>query len=223
MQNSVQRKSNSFSGLTSSQGWCLSSDRNTTHRVAGKGAAISIVATETLESLAVRVAEDRDRLAFKQLFAYFAPRVKSFLIKQKASDELAEDLTQDVMVTVWEKARLFDPQKARLSTWIFRIARNKYIDRIRRQKYVEVDADDHMGSMVADEETDIPVIQKQDKARVVSAMSVLKPDLQHVIELSFYKDMSHSQIAEHLSLPLGTVKSRIRIAFQKLRVELGDK
>lgn len=223
MQNSTQIKPNDVNNLTPSSHWCLSPPKETVRETAGKGKTISVVATETLESLAVRVAEHRDRPAFKQLFAYFAPRVKSFLIKQKASDELAEDLTQDVMVTVWEKAKLFDPQKARLSTWIFRIARNKFIDRIRRQKYIEVDADDHTGSMVADEETDVPVIQKQDKARIVNAMRVLKPELQTVIELSFYKDMSHSQIAEHLSLPLGTVKSRIRIAFQKLRVELGDK
>lgn len=209
--------------LTSSSAKCLSLQRQAKPR-AKRNAAISNPAppAETLEALAQKVAQQQDRVAFKALFAHFAPRIKSFLLKQKVSDEVAEDLTQEVMVTVWQKAHMFDPGKARLSTWIFRIARNKFIDRIRRQKYVEVDVDNHIQSMEASEKTDEPVIQNQDKARILKAMEQLKPDLRAVIELSFYKDLSHSQIAEKLQLPLGTVKSRIRIAFQKLRVELGD-
>lgn len=187
-----------------------------------KGSSISVATPDTLESLAVRVAEHRDRQAFRLLFAHFAPRIKSFLLKQKMSDEMAEDLTQEVMVTVWQKAHLFDPAKARLSTWMFRIARNKFIDKVRRQKYVEVDVDNHIQSMEATDKTDEPVIQMQDQTRIMAALKILKPDLRKVIELSFYRDLSHSQIAEQLGLPLGTVKSRIRIAFQKLRVELGE-
>jgi RNA polymerase sigma-70 factor (ECF subfamily) len=187
-----------------------------------KGLVISASPTVSLEDLALRVAQERDKNAFKELFSHFAPRVKSFLLKQKVADSVADDLTQEVMVTVWEKARLFDPAKARLSTWIFRIARNKFIDKIRRQKYIEVDADDHIHTMTAPEKTDEPALHHQDQKRIMSALGTLKPELRVVIELSFYRELSHSEIAATLSLPLGTVKSRIRIAFQRLRLELGD-
>ncbi len=208
--------------LTANRKQCFSPKEENKNTVVMKGRPITVANTETLESLAVKVAENRDKHAFRLLFAHFAPRIKSFLLKQKVSDVVAEDLTQEVMVTVWQKAHLYDPQKARLSTWLFRIARNKFIDKVRRQKYIEVDVDDHVHSMEASEKTDTPVIQMQDRSRIMTALDALKPDLRTVIELSFYQDLSHSQISEQLGLPLGTVKSRIRIAFQKLRVELGE-
>lgn len=220
--NSQARADNATDALTPGLQQCFPRNEEKKRTFARKGLSISVAASDTLESLAVRVAKDRDRKAFQQLFAHFAPRIKSFIMKQKVSDEVAEDLTQEVMVTVWQKAHLFDPDKARLSTWLFRIARNKFIDKVRRQKYIEVDVDNHVQVMEAAEKTDEPVIQMQDQKRILNALEVLKPDLRQVIELSFYKDMSHSQISEALGLPLGTVKSRIRIAFQKLRVELGD-
>lgn len=191
-------------------------------RKSEKGSSISLLNSDTPETLVLRVANDRDKQAFRLLFMHFAPRIKSFLLKQKIADEAAEDLTQEVMVTLWRKAHMFDPAKARLSTWIFRIARNKFIDKIRRQKYVEVDVDNHIQTMEAPEKTDTEVIQNQDKTRIKTAMDTLKPELRSVIELSFYQDLSHSQISAQLGLPLGTVKSRMRVAFQRLRVELGD-
>lgn len=214
--------SGQYNSLTLARAECLSEQRILRRNISIKGRHIIAVAPETLEMLAEQVATQRDKAAFRKLFDHFAPRIKSFILKQKISDEAAEDLTQEVMVTVWHKAHLFDPKKAKLSTWIFRIARNKFIDRVRRKKYVEVNVDDHIRYAEADEKTDTPVIQNQDRKRIISAMSKLKENLKTVIELSFYQDMSHSQIAEHLDLPLGTVKSRIRIAFQKLRAELGD-
>ncbi len=174
------------------------------------------------EALIVRVARDRDRAAFKQLFGYFAPRLKSYLMNLGLGAARAEDVAQDVMVTVWQKAEQFDAQKAKLSTWMFRIARNRFIDLKRRQKYPEVDADDHLKEFVAPEQTDEPVIAGQTAARINKAMVILKENQREVIELSFFEELSHSQIAERLDLPLGTVKSRIRIAFQALRKELGE-
>lgn len=220
--NSQARADNVTDVLTPGLQQCFPRNEEKKRSIARKGLSISVATSDSLESLAVKVAKDRDRQAFQQLFAHFAPRIKSFILKQNVSDEVAEDLTQEVMVTVWQKAHLFDPEKARLSTWLFRIARNKFIDKVRRQKYIEVDVDNHVQVMEAAEKTDEPVIQMQDQKRILKALEVLKPDLRQVIELSFYKDMSHSQISEALGLPLGTVKSRIRIAFQKLRVELGD-
>ncbi|WP_417451336.1 sigma-70 family RNA polymerase sigma factor [Kordiimonas sp.] len=178
--------------------------------------------TASHEELVRQIAENSDRAAFAQLFAYFAPRLKSYLMTLGLGDEKAEDIAQEAMVTLWRKAGKFDPAKAKLSTWLFRVARNRFIDHTRRQKYAEVDADDHLASMVASDETDLPAIQNQNAVRVQAAMDVLKPAQKQVIELSFFKELSHSQIAAELSLPLGTVKSRIRIAFEALRNELRD-
>ena len=174
------------------------------------------------EILIGRVAEARDKAAFAQLFGHFAPRVKSYLIKLGLNGEAAEDLAQDALVAVWSKAHQYNAEKAKLSTWIFRIARNKFIDQTRRQKYPEVNADDHMAQMVAPEVTDEPVIADQTSKRVMAALVKLKPDQRTVIELSFFQELSHSQMARELDLPLGTVKSRIRLAFKALRNELGE-
>ncbi|WP_262690506.1 sigma-70 family RNA polymerase sigma factor [Kordiimonas aestuarii] len=174
------------------------------------------------EELVGRIANSHDRAAFAELFAYYAPRLKSYLKALGLGDEKAEDLAQEVMVTLWRKAEKFDPAKARLSTWLFRVARNRFIDHTRRQKYAEVDVDDHLTQMVASDETDAPAMQNQNAIRVKAALKVLKPAQREVIELSFFKELSHSEIATKLSLPLGTVKSRIRIAFGALRKELRD-
>lgn len=174
------------------------------------------------EQLMVRVAQTRDRTAFKILFGHYAPRLKSHLMTLGLDAEKAEDLTQETLVTVWRKAALFDPKKARLSTWMFRVARNKFIDHTRRRKYPELDADKHLKDMAAPETTDTPVMERQSAAKVMKALETLKPTQREVIQLSFYEELSHSQIAERLDLPLGTVKSRIRIAFGALRKELGE-
>lgn len=176
----------------------------------------------SLEQLAVLVAKSKDVNAFKVLFDHFAPRLKSFLIKLGLNGEKSEELAQEVMVTLWQKAEMFDPGKAKLSTWIFRIARNKHIDLVRKQKYPMLNADDHMKHMMAPEQTDQPLEGKQKASRIKDALKRLKIDQQVVIKLSFFEELSHGQIAERLNLPLGTVKSRIRSAFQTLRQELGD-
>jgi RNA polymerase sigma-70 factor, ECF subfamily len=174
------------------------------------------------EQLVSMVAHNKDRKAFQGLFEYYAPRIKSYLLNFKIADQKAEDLAQEVMLTLWQKAEKFDPEKAKLSTWLFRVARNKYIDQIRKQKYPEVNADDHVALMIAPERTDQNLEEKQISRRIEKAMIALNEDQRKVIELSFYKELSHSQIAETTGIPLGTVKSRIRMAFQTLQSELGD-
>lgn len=174
------------------------------------------------EQLVIMVARSKDKHAFRQLFDHFAPRIKSYLLNFQITDQKAEDLTQEVMITLWQKADKFDPGKAKISTWLFRVARNKYIDKIRKQKYPQVNADDHIGSMIAPDKTDKSIKEYQDQRRINMAMAVLNDEQRKVIELSFFKDLSHSQIATETNMPLGTVKSRIRTAFQILRKELGD-
>ncbi|MGO1120709.1 sigma-70 family RNA polymerase sigma factor [Rhodovibrionaceae bacterium A322] len=167
-----------------------------------------------------RIAQQQDKEAFAILFSYYAPRVKSYLIKLGLDPVAADDTAQEVMVTLWHKAALFDPEKARLSTWLFRITRNKFIDGKRRRTFPEVDLSDMENQLVAKEETESTLLANQTAKQVNAAVKTLKSDHKRVIELSFFEELSHAEMAEKLDLPLGTVKSRIRLAFKALRKEL---
>lgn len=168
------------------------------------------------------IAAKRDRAAFIEIFEYFGPRVKSFLLGQGVAPAAADDVLQEVMLAVWNKSKLFDPQKAAPSTWIFAIARNKRIDRIRRETKPELDPEEPRLQPGAEEAADDAVMATQRKTAVAEALSILPQDQKICVELSFMKGLSHGEIAEHLGLPLGTVKSRIRLAFGRLRNELGE-
>jgi RNA polymerase sigma-70 factor (ECF subfamily) len=173
-------------------------------------------------ALIVAVAKNRDRIAFAQLFEYFAPRIKAVLKRGGAPADLAEELAQEAMLMVWRKADLFDPGGANASGWIFRIANNLRIDAARRSRRA-----DRMASEFAFEVPDVEVPDAildatQTEARVRSAMAQLSADQLKVITLSFLESRPHSEIAEILQVPLGTVKSRIRLAFQRLRLLLEE-
>ncbi|HTP77244.1 MAG TPA: sigma-70 family RNA polymerase sigma factor [Rhizomicrobium sp.] len=175
-----------------------------------------------LNALIVAVGRDRDRAAFRELFDHFAPRVKGYLLRLGAGGAVAEELAQEAMLTLWRKAGLFDPGKASASTWIFTIARNLRIDAIRRERRPEIDANDPTllpeGERHADETMDWA--QAEDRLR--RALAELPREQSQIIELSFLADKPHSAIAAELGLPLGTVKSRIRLAMARLRAALGD-
>lgn len=166
-----------------------------------------------------QVAEHRDRAAFGRLFAYFAPRVKSYMVRTGSSDEQAEDLAQEALVTVWRKAAMFDPAQAAVSTWVFTIARNLRVDMARRQR-IESSGDKpfELDALEADqaspaEQMDATRLER----RVRDALRQLPPDQAQVLHLSFYGDEPHARIAAELRIPLGTVKSRIRLAVAHLR------
>ncbi len=166
------------------------------------------------------IAARRDSQAFRRLFDYFGPRLKTYLMSAGAESTQAEDIMQEAMVALWHKAHLFDPTKARASTWMFTIARNLRIDALRRQSRQVTDQDDpttRPGEVI---QSDHLVARKQDSARIKQALNGLSPDQRDVIRLCFFQDLSHSQIARTLNLPLGTVKSRIRLAVAKLRTTL---
>lgn len=165
------------------------------------------------------VALHRDREAFAELFSYFAPRLKAWLIKSGASAAAAEDFAQDAMLTVWRKADLFDARKARAATWIFTIARNRRLDMLRRDARPLPVPEIELAEQTVERPDDI-VALSQDAARVRDALSQLKPDQVEVLRLAFFMDSPHSEIARQLDLPLGTVKSRIRNAMIKLRLIL---
>ena len=171
------------------------------------------------------VAGQRDRAAFKQIYRYFTPRVKAFLMNRGLSGQASDDVLQEVMLGVWEKAHLYKPEKASVSTWIFTIARYKNIDRMRRVerkegKEVELEDPDHSETetLSADDE----IFRRQNQDMVQATLARLPAEQRTVIFLSFSQGLTHSEIAVKLDLPLGTVKSRIRRAFQRLREELGD-
>lgn len=166
------------------------------------------------------IAQQGDRQAFQALFEYFAPRVKSYLMRMGGSETGAEELAQETMVLVWRKAGLYDPAKASPATWIFAIARNRRIDAFRREKRPEVDADDP-ALRISDEPTaDMVLESKQSSAQLVEALARLSDAERRLLTLAYYEDKSHSAIATEMKIPLGTVKSRMRQVFRKLRSEL---
>ncbi|WAC71737.1 sigma-70 family RNA polymerase sigma factor [Roseateles sp. SL47] len=166
-----------------------------------------------------RVAELRDRDAFARLFQHFAPRVKSYLIRTGSSEQAAEDLAQEALVTVWRKAALFDASQAAVSTWIFTIARRLRIDASRRHRLEDTgDENFDFDRLEADQrEVSDDVEANRMSRRVRDALGRLPAEQAQVLRLSYYDDEPHARIAAELGLPLGTVKSRIRLAVAQLR------
>lgn len=159
-----------------------------------------------------------DRMAFAALFGRYAPKVKSYLMRLAAGGAAAEDLAQDAMISVWRRAASYDATRAKPSTWIFVIARNAWIDRLRREK-VEL-AYRSVNPPVEESQEEAPdaaVARRDDESRIADALAVLSDEQRQVLRLSFFEDRPHSEIATRLSLPLGTVKSRLRLAVIKLR------
>lgn len=172
--------------------------------------------------LLAQVASSRDRAAYSEIFAYYAPRVKSYLMRLGADASLAEEITQDVMVTVWRKAGLFDRHQASVSTWIFRIARNRRIDVFRRTRKPDLDPDEPMILPAGVEAPEARLEAKDTETVVRAALQDLPPEQLHMLQLAFYEGLSHRDIAQRLDLPLGTVKSRIRLAFMKMKTRLTE-
>jgi RNA polymerase sigma-70 factor (ECF subfamily) len=172
--------------------------------------------------LLVAVAQTQDRQAFAELFAYYAPRVKSYLMRLGSDNAQAEEIAQDVMVNVWRKAGLFDRSQASVSTWIFRIARNRRIDVFRRAKRPDLDPEEPLVLPSGVESPEEHVESLETEARVREALKVLPPEQVSLLKLAFYEGLSHREIAEKLDVPLGTVKSRIRLAFVKMKTRLDE-
>ena len=166
------------------------------------------------------IAERRCRKAFAELFGFYAPRVKAFMLRLGAADAEAEELAQEVMITVWQKAGMYDRSQASVSTWIFRIARNRRIDAQRRQRRPELNGDDPMLQPPEIETPDETLSREQLDTAVRERLTCLPQDQLILIQAAFYDGLSHSEISRMFNLPLGTVKSRIRLAFMRLKGEL---
>jgi len=173
-----------------------------------------------LSRLVARVGESRDREAFAELFAYFAPRIKAYLLRRGADPAEAEELAQEAMIMVWRRAVTFDPAKSAASTWIFTIARNKRIDALRRERRPDHDPEDPGLAPQAPPAADRAAELAQQAARLAEAIAVLPEEQAALIRMAYFEDKAHGQIAAETALPLGTVKSRLRLALGRLRKAL---
>jgi RNA polymerase sigma-70 factor, ECF subfamily len=172
------------------------------------------------EVLIRAIAADQDRDAFARLFAHFAPRVKAFMQRSGVAADAAEELAQETMINVWRKAALFDAGTAGAAAWIFTIARNLRIDAYRRsQRGIDAIAAEFEFESEADDtvQPDAAMIAKQDQTRIRAALDQLSAEQLRVVELSFFEQQAHADIATTLGIPLGTVKSRLRLAMNRLR------
>ncbi len=168
------------------------------------------------------IALHRDRTAFADLFAYFCPRVKAWMLRAGSNPAAAEELAQETMLAVWQKARLFDPARAGASTWIFTIARNLRIDTVRRERHPSELMPDPAEEPDAPMQADRVLAISQQETRIRAALGLLPPEQADVIRKAFFEDKVHAEIETELGIPLGTVKSRLRLAMNRLRSVLGD-
>lgn len=173
---------------------------------------------QTQWMLAIR--DQRDRTAFVALFDHFAPRLKAFVMRSGLGSGQAEEIVQDVMLAVWRKADQFDPHRAQVSAWIYQIARNRQIDVIRKEnRPVPEDLAEDPG---AEPDASQIVAVEQEAGLLRAALSKLKPDQRDVVEKAYLGELSHQQISDQTGLPLGTIKSRIRLGLERLRYELKE-
>ena len=170
------------------------------------------------------IASHRDEAAFTDFYSYYAGRVKSFLMGKGMSEEVSEELTQEIMLTVWRRAESYDPKKAAASTWLFTIARNRRIDYLRGNSRIEVELDDELldvGNTEAESQATF-VADEQAAQQLERALAKLPQEQRQVMHLSYFRGQSHGDIAQWLDIPIGTVKSRIRLAMQSVRESLEE-
>jgi RNA polymerase sigma-70 factor, ECF subfamily len=175
-----------------------------------------------LAQLIAAVGDSRDREAFAELFAYFAPRIKGYLMKSGAAAGQAEDLAQEAMIMVWRRAATYDPAKAAAVTWVFTIARNKRIDALRREKRPDVDPQDPALAPAPLPEADQALARAQQAEQLARAVAELPREQAELVKMAYFEDKAHGQIAAETKLPLGTVKSRLRLALARLRRTMAE-
>lgn len=168
----------------------------------------------------LKVRDQRDRHAYAKLFSYFAPRLKAMLMRSGLRDGRAEDVVQDVMLTVWHKAAQFDPHRAEASGWIYRIARNRHIDLHRRGQVIEAERHEDHSSEEPDSFQILALTQEHRALR--AAIDTLSPEQSQLLQKAFFEEMPHSEISTLTGLPLGTIKSRIRLGLARIRRDLSD-
>ena len=189
-----------------------------------KGTSKSRTMADGLDTnkLMERVVADGDKEAFSQLYTHFAPRLKAMMMKMSPDASVAEEVAQEAMIALWRKAHSFDPNKASLSTWLFTIARNLRIDRFRAKKKDNLDPNEPMLLPSEEPSAEYTVFRGEESIKVRNCIGKLPEDQQEVVGLAFMEGLTHQEIADNLGIPLGTVKSRLRLSFEKLRPMLKE-
>ena len=164
-------------------------------------------------NLVKSVAEQRNEIAFSEIFDFIAPKINAYYIKNNLSIDLAEELTQEVLSTIWLKAELFDPEKSKFITWSFTIARNKKIDFYRKNKKNDINEEDIRDFLYENNKTNDYEIEYIIK----NISQELDENQKKLIKMSFFEQKSHKKIATELEIPLGTVKSRIRASLNRMQ------
>ena len=184
------------------------------------GVAAGVTTPDEFADLVMAVATKRDRTAFARLFDFYAPRVYAYLLRLRLEPGVADELTQDVMTTLWQKAGLFDRTKSSVGTWLFRIAHNRRIDVHRRSREDTVPEPRPTDTPDPSPAPDDSLDMSQREASIRAALRLLPEEQLDLIRLAFFEGLSHGGIASQTGLPLGTVKSRLRLAFSRLRQAL---
>jgi len=190
-------------------------------RVAKVSVRVEARVTKELSDLSldlIAVRDRRDREAFGRLFDHFAPRLKALMLRGGLRDGSAEDVVQDVMLAVWHKAAQFDPHRADAAGWIYGIARNRRIDLARRKPLSQPEEMPDLPSLEPDAGQVLALQQEAD--RLAAALARLTPEQADALRAAYFDDIPHSRISEISGLPLGTIKSRIRLGLERLRHEL---
>jgi RNA polymerase sigma-70 factor (ECF subfamily) len=177
---------------------------------------------EIMPDLLRRIAEQSDPAAFQELYEAYGPRVKAYMMRRGTDAATAEDLAQETLLVVWRRAALYAEAKGSAATWIFTIARNLRIDRLRREQPWQELPEERFEQAGSEPQPDEALDEKERQVRVRAALNTLPPDQREVIALSYLDGLSHGEIAARLGVPLGTVKSRMRIAYQRIRAALED-
>ncbi len=172
---------------------------------------------EQLSNCLSEIALHQDKSAFNTIFNYFAPRLKSYLIKVGSTETQAEGVIQEVMIAVWTKASSYDNNKSSVGTWIYTIARNKRIDKIRKDKRHYLSESDEGLEIPVQSTQENEIFSSQVSASLKKQIENLPEDQGKLLKMSYFYDKTHADISEELSIPLGTVKSRIRLALTKMR------
>ena len=180
-----------------------------------------MLTVEEAADLIAAIGARQDRAAFETLFRHYAPRVKAFVMRGGADAEAAQEVAQETLIMVWRKAASFDSTRASAATWIFTIARNKRIDLIRRGARPQIERQDWINAFIGEgQDADKSVEAEETYIKVKMVLAELSADQLAVIRKAFFEDKTHTAIAEEMGLPLGTVKSRIRLALGRLREKL---
>lgn len=198
----------------------MGGDQTADEGAAGTAAEAEAACRDRFADLVERVATAQDRAAFIALFDHFGPRLNAYLRRLGTDNGSAEEIVQEVMVVLWRKAALFDRSKSSVATWLFRIARNRRIDMARRDRSKTLDPSDSLLQPSPAEDPSEAVDGRRREARVAAALAGLPPEQRTLVRLAFFQELSHGEIAAATGLPLGTVKSRIRLAFGRLRKAL---